>query len=149
MHKKLFYPKRFKHLLYQKHRKFKVFRNLKWTHLFNITKPQLVKCLPITSGTITNKHLRRLSLFFTKLKKKKNPTQYIWLPYFPHTPLFKKSKNARMGIGKGKWVGWYAIIFPFLSFFEAKNIRLNRVKRYGNVIISRLNFKVFYSVRNK
>lgn len=134
----MFFPKRFKYKLLQKKRTPKLKVYLVKTLTYGTSA-----CKPIQTGVITARHMRRLILFLKKIFKK-SKRKYLWIPYFPHTPIFKKSINARMGRGKGKRVGWYSIIYPGLSFFETKGVRFGKMKLFGNMVISRLPFRVKY-----
>lgn len=97
----------------------------------------------------TNKHLHRLIFFIKKLnKKKKYNFKCIWLPYFPIIPIFKKSRNSRMGKGKGSKINWKIILYPFTSIIESKNIRIGRFIKYINIVITRLPSKLII-INNK
>lgn len=134
----MFFPKRFKYQILQKKRTPQKPNYSNRVFLYGTSA-----CKPITVGILTAKHLRRLILIL-KWIFKKSKRKYLWIPYFPHTPIFKKKTNSRMGKGKGKRVGWYTTIYPGLSFFEVKNIRFGRVKKFGKTVISRLPVKAKY-----
>lgn len=92
----MYIPKKQKYLISQKHRQYK-FKNITKTFLFGTMASK-----PICISYITNKHLHRLILYIKRInKKKKYNFKRTWLPYFPNIPIFKKSRNARMGKGKG------------------------------------------------
>ena len=138
----LYIPKKQKYLISQKHRQYK-FKNIYNMFLFgNIaSKTQII-------SYITNKHLHRLILYINRLnKKKKYNYKRIWLPYFPNIPIFKKSRNSRMGKGKGSKVNWKAILYPNLSVLESNNIRIGRFMKYGHLVMTRLpgKFKILYN----
>ena len=134
----MFFPKRFKHQILQKKRtpKTPIYSNTLFIYGTSA-------CKPITIGVLTAKHMRRLILILKRIFKK-SKKKYLWIPYFPHTPIFKKKTNARMGKGKGKRVGWYTPIYPGFSFFEVKNMRFGRMKKFGKTVISRLPVKAKY-----
>lgn len=138
---RLFFPKRFKYRILQKKRKIKLPQYGNVSLIYGS-----VSCKPTQIGVLTAKHMRRLILFFKKIfkKRKTKVNACLWIPYFPHTPIFKKHANSRMGKGKGKRVGWYTNIYPGLSFFETKGIRCARAKFFGNIVVSRLPFLVKY-----
>ena len=139
----LYIPKKQKYLISQKHRKFK-FKNITNEYLFGNIASKTLKV-----SYITNKHLHRLIIYMKRLnKKKKYNFKRIWLPYFPNIPIFKKSRNARMGKGKGSKTNWKSIIIPNMSLIESRNIRIGRFIKYTNIITTRLpgNYKVI--VRN-
>lgn len=140
----MYYPKRFKYKITHKTRKLRAYTNFE-THLFNGE----CACKPTTIGIMTSKHMRRLVLFIKKLFKRANKYQRrYWIPYFPHTPIFKKSVTARMGKGKGKRVGWQTTVYPNLSYIESRGVRYSRFKFYIKIIISRLGFKVTFRALN-
>lgn len=64
-----------------------------------------------------------------KIKKKKRQSRSrsgkfsFWLRYHPSTFFTKKSKNARMGSGKGKYVRRASSVLPNQSFLEFRYIK--------------------------
>lgn len=60
---------------------------------------------------------RRIKLLIKKIKKK-YLSRKIWINLKANYPLSKKSKNSRMGKGKGSFLRWVIIIKPMLSFLE-------------------------------
>ena len=135
----LYIPKKQKYLKSQKHRRY-YFKHILSTFLFgNIASK------PTNISYLTNKHLNRLIVYIKRLnKKKKYNFKRVWLPYFPNIPIFKKSRNARMGKGKGSKINWKVILFPDISLIESKNIRIGRFIKYVNILITRLpgKFKI-------
>lgn len=53
-----------------------------------------------------------------KKKKKKYLSRKIWLNLKPNYPISKKSKNSRMGKGKGSFLRWVVLIKPMQCFIE-------------------------------
>ncbi len=104
-----------------------------------------------SSGLKSKKQQRIEGIYLTKtkakikkwLKKKKkqhrpkNSKFNYWVFYNPNTTLTKKSKNARMGSGKGKFVRKAYTIAQNKLFIEFKNVK--------NVWI--LNFKKYYKIK--
>ena len=138
----LYIPKKQTYLISQKHRNYK-FQNISNTFLFgNIAaKTKII-------SYITNKHLHRLITYIKRLnKKKKYNYKRIWLPYFPNIPIFKKSRNARMGKGKGSKLNWKAVLYPNLSILESNNVRIGRFIKYGRIVTARLpgKFKILHN----
>lgn len=90
------------------------------------------------------KFLKKQFKFF--LKKKKNKYFFKkknWLFLTPNFLLTKKSKNSRMGKGKGAPHRWVINIKNGATFFETKNIstyRLNVIKKKLSI---KLNAKLF------
>lgn len=64
-----------------------------------------------------------------KIKKKKRQSRSrngkfsYWLRYHPSTFFTKKSKNARMGSGKGKYVRRAATVLPNQTFMEFRYVK--------------------------
>lgn len=78
----------------------------------------------------------------TKKKKqsraKKGKFTY-WLKYNPNTFFMKKSKNARMGSGKGKFVRRAFSIAANQSFLEFRYFKLNWFNTFGRFLFNRYN----------
>lgn len=142
----MYIPKKYKYITSQKHRKYKINKNYL---LINLLLFGNIAAKTYNISYFTNKHLHRLIFFVKKLnKKKKYNFNRIWLPYFPIIPIFKKSRNARMGKGKGSKINWKIILYPFTSVIESKNIRIGRFTKYVNIIITRLPSKLII-INNK
>ena len=142
----MYIPKKYKYITTQKHRQYKINKKYVLINLFLFGK---IAAKTYNISYFTNKHLHRLIFFIKKLnKKKKYNFKRVWLPYFPIIPIFKKSRNARMGKGKGSKVSWKIILYPFTSIIESKNIRIGRFIKYVNIIITRLPSKLII-INNK
>lgn len=77
------------------------------------------------------KFLRRRLKLLLKRRKKNFLSRKIWINLKFNYPLSKKSKNSRMGKGKGSFLRWVIIIYPmnfFLEFIGFNNIFLIRLK---------------------
>ena len=142
----MYIPKKYKYAVTQKHRWYKINQNY---FLINMLLFGNIAAKAYNISYFTNKHLHRLIFFIKKLnKKKKYNFKRIWLPYFPNIPIFKKSRNARMGKGKGSKTNWKIILYPFTSIIESKNIRIGRFAKYINIVITRLPSKLII-INNK
>jgi len=64
------------------------------------------------------KLLRRKIKKNLKKKKKKYLSRKVWLNLKPNYPISKKSKNSRMGKGKGSFLRWVVLIKPMHCFIE-------------------------------
>ena len=129
----MYIPKKQKYSITQKHRSY-IFKNINNILLFGT-----IASRPINISYLTNKHLHRLIIYIKRLnKKKKYNFKRVWLPYFPNVPIFKKSKNARMGKGKGSKINWKVILTPNISVLESKNIRIGRFIKYTRILLTRL-----------
>lgn len=129
----MYVPKKPKYNIYQKHRQFKI------NYIQNIFLFGNIAVKNKNIAYISNKHFHRLMLYFNRLyKKKKYNFKRIWIPYFPNIPIFKKSRNSRMGKGKGSKINWKAILYPNISLVESKNIRIGRFIYFMNIVITRL-----------
>jgi ribosomal protein L16/L10AE len=81
---------------------------------------------------------------FTKHRKRKVRTQHrrrTWLFVRPNITLTHKSKNARMGKGKGNFKRWATIVYPGRVFIEHLNISPLKYHRY--IIKMRAKTKLF------
>lgn len=54
----------------------------------------------------------------------------VWIFIRPNHVLTKKSKNARMGKGKGSMVRWCTLLHKGFVFIEFKNISIVRLYKY-------------------
>lgn len=87
-------------------------------------------------GRFEIKYIFILRKILRKLKKKKpkrrkitlNKTRLIWFVLFPNFIISKKSKNSRMGKGKGELERWTIRIRSGLVFLEFRGFSLNKVK---------------------
>ena len=132
----MYIPKKYKYTITQKHRTYKINKHYLWIKLFLFGNIAVKIC---NISYFTNKHLHRLIFFIKKLnKKKKYNFKRIWFPYFPIIPIFKKSRNARMGKGKGSRINWKIILYPFTSIIESKNTRIGRFVKYITIFITRI-----------
>lgn len=87
-----------------------------------------------------------LRKFFKRMlgrKKRKIRTYYrrrTWLFIRPNYTLTHKSKNARMGKGKGNFKRWCTIVYPGRIFIEHLNVNPKNYKKY--VLKMRIKMKL-------
>jgi len=112
-------------------------------------------------GRFEIKYIFILRKILRKLKKKKpkrrkitfNKTRLIWFVLFPNFIISKKSKNSRMGKGKGELERWTIRVRSGLVFLEFRGFSINKIKGIQNkfqrniqIHLSLLsNFVFFYS----
>ena len=63
----------------------------------------------------------------------------IWFSFFPHLPITRKVKGSRMGKGKGRLCGWFAIVNPGRIIVETRNLRYGRFKFFVRQFVSKLS----------
>lgn len=94
-------------------------------------------------------HLKRFFKTLNNSKIKKNMDKRgIWFFFKSNYPLSKKSKNSRMGKGKGTFLRWVVILNAFSNIAEFNNfksINLKKIlKKLNNVSGSKFFFyKIF------
>ena len=79
------------------------------------------------------KFLKRLS----KDKKLKLKRRKIWMFFRPNRVLTKKSKNSRMGKGKGKFIRWCSVLNEGFMLVEFRNFSESQVKKFKSKIEAR------------
>jgi len=84
--------------------------------------------------------------FKKKLKKffffKKSKYKRVWLFLHKNYPLTKKSKNARMGKGKGSIVRYCSRIFKNHNLFEFSGFNLNELVLLRKIFNKKVNIPV-------
>lgn len=94
-------------------------------------------------------YFRFLKKWFKKLisvKYKKTLPAKIWFNIVSNYPLTKKSKNSRMGKGKGSFFRWAILISRNSIIFEFNNIQRWRIKKIKNKWNFTLSKKMLYLV---
>lgn len=93
-----------------------------------------------------SKNFRFESVYFLKIrsllklifKKKKNVNKFkkikVWVFLKANHPISKKSKNSRMGKGKGGFLRWVTKLNRGFIFLELKNVNYQRVVCLNNQI---------------
>lgn len=67
----------------------------------------------------------------------------IWVTLKANFPISKKSKNSRMGKGKGAFSRWLIKINQGTVFMEFKNVNYYRIKKLNTYWNKMLNFNVY------
>ena len=71
----------------------------------------------------------------------------IWVTLKANFPVSKKSKNSRMGKGKGSFSRWIIKINQGSVFMEFKNVNYIRIKKLNNYWNKMLNFNTYLIVK--
>lgn len=88
-----------------------------------------------------------------KIKRKKRQSRSrrgkfsYWLRYHPSTFFTKKSKNARMGSGKGKYVRRASTVLPNQSFVEFKYIKRFWVFNFKKYLLNKFGLSLQWRYR--
>ena len=93
--------------------------------------------------------IRRFLKYFFKFKYSLDNYFKVWVFLKANFPVSKKSKNSRMGKGKGSFVRWMIKVnegSTLLEFSNISNIRLKKLNKYWNKM---LGFKVYFYTSNK
>lgn len=87
--------------------------------------------------------LKKIIKFFLKKNNSLNNIFFLWFSLKLNYPISKKSKNSRMGKGKGQFLRW---ILKFTANSLLLKIKCNNFKRINYIIYNfkRINFKNFY-----
>lgn len=72
----------------------------------------------------------------------------LWFVLFPNFILTKKSKNSRMGKGKGLLTRWTIRVRGGLTLFEFKGYNYNKINFFKNQIQKRLPIKIACVYKN-
>lgn len=85
--------------------------------------------------------------FFKKISKKIMGYRYnfrrkCWIPIFPNFPLTKKSKNSRMGKGKGFFVRWIVRLQAGNKILETKHVSSYRLVCLRCLLQKHLGIKI-------
>lgn len=91
--------------------------------------------------------LRRLLKKITKKKSKRRRRIWehpksIWFVLFPNFILSTKSKNSRMGKGKGSLIRWTIRVRGGLMLFEFKGFTFKKLTLFKNRIQKKLQLKI-------
>lgn len=105
----------------------------------------------------TKREMRVESIYFNFFKKvikkvsKQSKIDFffnnknVWIFWKPNYPLTKKSKNSRMGKGKGIFLRWSFRVGSSFCLFKIKSIACYyRVKLGGDYLNSKLNNNIFF-----
>ncbi len=84
-----------------------------------------------------------------KSNRKKWKAFKIWFFLLPNYVFSKKSKNSRMGKGKGSFLRWVFRIQRGLTIVEFTGLSLYRLKKILNKVNKKLKFKLCLISRNR
>lgn len=93
--------------------------------------------------------IRRFLKYFFKFKYSLDNYFKIWVFLKANFPVSQKSKNSRMGKGKGAFVRWMIKVnqgSTLLEFNNISNIRLKKLSNYWNKM---LGFNVYFYIKHK
>ena len=101
-------------------------------------------------GLFEIKYIFILRRLLRKLRIKKNKkrrkvlirSRMIWFVLFPNFIISKKSKNSRMGKGKGSLVRWSIRVRQGLVFLEFRGFSLEKIKAVKNNLQNSLQIKI-------
>ena len=101
-------------------------------------------------GLFEIKYIFILRRLLRKLKIKKNKkrrkvmikSRMLWFVLFPNFIISKKSKNSRMGKGKGSLVRWSIRVRQGLVFLEFRGFSLKKIKAVKNNLQNSLQIKI-------
>ena len=93
--------------------------------------------------------IRKFLKFFFKFKYSLDNYFKIWVFLKANFPVSKKSKNSRMGKGKGAFIRWMIKINQGSTLLEFKNINNIRLQKLNNYWNKMLGFKIHLFLNNK
>jgi hypothetical protein len=73
----------------------------------------------------------------------------VWLFLFPNFVISQKSKNSRMGKGKGLYERWTIRVKCGLIFLEFKGIHPMHINNLKNIFQSRVNIHIILATKRK
>lgn len=83
-----------------------------------------------------------LKLLVKKRKKfNKFKLLQIWVFLKPNYPISKKSKNSRMGKGKGVFLRWVTKLNRGFILFEFRGINIYRLSKFNNQVTNTIGSK--------
>lgn len=92
--------------------------------------------------------IRRFLKFFFKFKYSVDTYFKIWIFLKANFPVSRKSKNSRMGKGKGAFLRWMIKINQGSTLLEFNNINSIRLKKLINYWNKMLGFKLHLYIKN-
>jgi hypothetical protein len=84
-------------------------------------------------------NIKRFLKYFFKLKYSLVNNLKVWVFLKANFPISRKSKNSRMGKGKGSFIGWNVKLSSGHSLIEFKNVnhrRVNKLRLYWNQFLN-------------
>lgn len=80
---------------------------------------------------LTSKLIETIKKTILRYSKKKTK---IWIKIFPDRSITMRSKDSRMGSGKGSVKNWIAMIFPGVIMFELKILKKKLILKLLSVL---------------
>lgn len=91
--------------------------------------------------------IKRFLKYFFKFKYSNSNYFKIWVSLKANFPVSRKSKNSRMGKGKGAFLRWLIKLNQGSVFIEFKNINYYRIKKLNNYWNKMLNFNTYLLIK--
>lgn len=97
----------------------------------------------LESFRLSSKLIETIKKTILRYSKKKTK---IWIKIFPDRSLTLRSKDSRMGSGKGAVKNWIALIYPGVIFFELKSFKQKLMTKLLPVLSDKfpINTKIIY-----
>ena len=115
-------------------------------------QPKLPKLKFGESGLAFNQNVRFEFCYFLYIRKFLKKTikskkrfffdKSVWVFIRPNHVMTKKSKNSRMGKGKGAFVRWCSLLQKGFIFIEFKNISPINLKKYSKKLEKKLKVPI-------
>lgn len=87
-----------------------------------------------------SKQINRFKIFVAKgARRSTRSARRFWFAAFPHFPLTKKFKGARMGKGKSKLKDWVSRVSAGVNIIEYRNLHQGRATYFINQMRRKLN----------
>lgn len=93
--------------------------------------------------------IRKFLKYFFKFKYSLGSYFKIWVFLKANFPVSKKSKNSRMGKGKGAFIRWMIKVNQGSTLLEFKNLNNIRLKKLNNYWNKMLGFNVYFYMKNR
>lgn len=93
--------------------------------------------------------IRRFLKYFFKFKYSLGNYFKVWIFLKANFPVSKKSKNSRMGKGKGAFIRWMIKVNQGSTLLEFKNLNNIRLKKLNNYWNKMLGFNVYFYIKNR
>lgn len=87
--------------------------------------------------------IKRFLKHFFKFKYSSTNNFKVWVNLKANFPISRKSKNSRMGKGKGSFTRWMIKLNQNSTILEFKNVDYNRIKKLTSYWNKMLNFNIY------
>lgn len=92
--------------------------------------------------------IKRFLKHFFKFKYSSTNNFKVWVNLKANFPISRKSKNSRMGKGKGSFSRWMIKLNQNSTILEFKNVDYNRIKKLTSYWNKMLNFNIYIIRKN-